>query len=127
MSEHLIADFFECDPNILSDSEFIEITLIKAVEVLGATMLEKCTKKYSPKGVTMVIVLAESHISIHTWPENGFAALDIYTCGDKTTRDTYEFLKAEFKPAESKAVIVNRGPEIRAGDFEISNLDTNCE
>lgn len=123
MSEHLIADFYGCETEKLCDAQFIETTLVRAVEFLGATILEKCTRNYSPKGVTAVLVLAESHISAHTWPERGYAALDIYTCGDRTTKQAYEFLETAFHPQQSRAMIVNRGPEIRDGDFEVMELD----
>lgn len=123
MSEHLMADFFDCEPSVLTDPEFIETTLAEAVSMLGLTILEKCTRKYSPEGVTTVFVLAESHISIHTWPERRFAGLDIYTCGDTTTSDAYEYLKKKFEPADAKAIIVERGPESREKNFQVNNLD----
>ncbi len=125
MSEHLVADFYGCERNVLVDAEFIEKSLVNAVAVLGATVLETCVQEYSPKGVTVVLVLAESHISIHTWPEQKFAALDIYTCGDRKTIETYEYLKSVFRPDSDKAVIVERGPNGLNKGIEIAGL--KCE
>lgn len=124
MSEHLMADFFDCEPSLLSDAEFIENTLTRAVDILGATILEKCTKQYSPNGITTVFVLAESHISVHTWPEQSFAGLDIYTCGERSTADAYAYLKEQFAPSEAKAIIVGRGPDTREKLFEVNTLTT---
>ncbi|ADT84319.1 MULTISPECIES: adenosylmethionine decarboxylase [Thermococcus] len=81
---HVVLDLYECDPQILDDIERIEEILTKAAEIANATIIDKRFHKFSPQGVSGVVVVSESHIAIHTWPEHGYAAVDVYTCGDHT-------------------------------------------
>jgi S-adenosylmethionine decarboxylase len=76
---HLIIDVYEADR--LDDIDHIESTLRHCVEAAGATLLHIHLHHFQPNGVSGVAVLAESHISIHTWPEAGYAALDVFMCG----------------------------------------------
>jgi S-adenosylmethionine decarboxylase len=93
---HLIADFYDCDPNIINDKVRLHKALESAATVSGATIIKTFLHKFSPQGVSGVIVIAESHISIHTWPEHNFAAVDIFTCGDKVEpRKAIHYLEAE--------------------------------
>ena len=81
LGKHCVAELYGCDHSIL-DNEKTLITLIKeSIDVAEATLLEISSHKFSPQGVTIVALLSESHISIHTWPEDGNAALDVFTCG----------------------------------------------
>ncbi len=77
---HLIVDLYEADR--LNDIDHIEATLRRCVEAAGATLLHIHLHHFQPNGVSGVAVLAESHISIHTWPEAGYAALDVFMCGE---------------------------------------------
>ena len=81
---HLILDLYECDPEILDDYEKLHQLMIEALKVAGATILRVVGEKFEPQGVTLVALLAESHASIHTWPCEKYAAVDMYTCGEKT-------------------------------------------
>jgi S-adenosylmethionine decarboxylase len=76
---HLIIDVYEA--NRLDDIDHIETTLRRCVDAAGATLLHVHVHHFQPNGVSGVAVLAESHISIHTWPEAGYAALDVFMCG----------------------------------------------
>jgi S-adenosylmethionine decarboxylase len=76
---HLIIDVYEA--NRLDDIDHIETTLRRCVDAAGATLLHAHVHHFQPNGVSGVVVLAESHISIHTWPEAGYAALDVFMCG----------------------------------------------
>ena len=94
---HLIIDLWECQQ--LDNLSFIEQTLRDAADIAGATLLHIHLHHFSPNGgVSGVAVLAESHISIHTWPERGYAALDIFMCGDTHPEKAVELLKQRFKP-----------------------------
>jgi len=82
LGKHLIIEFFECSNEILDNLKFLEEKIPIAAEKAGATVIKSLFHKFSPYGVTGVVVLAESHLSIHTWPEYGYAAVDVFTCGD---------------------------------------------
>jgi len=69
---------------LLDDECFIEAKIREAVEIARATLLEQSTKRFHPQGVTAFALLTESHISIHTWPELRYAAIDVFTCGEHT-------------------------------------------
>jgi S-adenosylmethionine decarboxylase proenzyme len=79
---HILADMHDCDPAILDDEEAIQACLIDAARRCGATIVSHCFHHFSPHGVSGVVVIAESHLAIHTWPEHGYAAVDLFTCGD---------------------------------------------
>lgn len=78
---HLLAELCDCDAVILNSINDIETILISAAIESGATVLNHMFHKFSPQGVSGVIVIAESHIAIHTWPEFNYAAVDVFTCG----------------------------------------------
>ena len=95
---HLILDLYECDPGILDDYDLLQELLQTALLMANATILRIIGEKFKPQGVTLLALLAESHASIHTWPEIGYAALDLYTCGDKTKAEkAAQFLKIKLK------------------------------
>jgi S-adenosylmethionine decarboxylase proenzyme len=78
----LLLEFFGCDPIVLDDVARVQKILKQAAEAASARVVAEVFHPFSPHGVTGVIVIEESHLSIHTWPESGYAAVDFYTCGD---------------------------------------------
>ena len=84
VGKHCILELYDCDPTKLDDETFLRHTITTAAQRAGATLLNLITHRFEPQGVTGLALLAESHISIHTWPENGYAAVDVFTCGDHT-------------------------------------------
>ena len=84
VGKHCILELYDCDPTKLNDETFLRHTITTAAQRAGATLLNLITHRFEPQGVTGLALLAESHISIHTWPENGYAAVDVFTCGDHT-------------------------------------------
>ncbi len=84
VGKHCILELYECDQTRLNDEAFIRTTVTIAAKVAGARLLNLMTHKFEPQGVTGLALLAESHISIHTWPESFYAAVDVFTCGDHT-------------------------------------------
>jgi len=81
MGDHYLLNLYGCDPDKLNDEKLIKNLLHDAAYCAKMTVLNTMTHKFYPQGVTGVVMLAESHISIHTWPEEGMAAVDVYTCG----------------------------------------------
>lgn len=105
---HLILDLYECNKEILDDYDLLSELLETALQMSNATILRIIGEKFKPQGVTLLALLAESHASIHTWPEIGYCAIDLYTCGDKTkTHKAAEFLKHKLKAkiAEEKELV----------------------
>ena len=82
MGKHYLLNLYGCSFHLLDDENFLMGLLESAAIASGATVIQTISKKFHPQGVTAICLLSESHISIHTWPEEGMAACDVYTCGD---------------------------------------------
>ena len=80
-SRHYLLELYRCDYEKLNDESFLRCTLNNAAKLANATVLNLISNKFEPQGVTAIALLAESHISIHTWPETHYSAVDIFTCG----------------------------------------------
>ena len=104
---HLILDFFGA--RNLDNVEYVHDVLVDASKAIGATILEVHTHQFEPQGVTGVVLLAESHMSIHTWPEDSFVAIDIFVCGDLDPSKAIETLKAAFYPKDVQSFEIKRG------------------
>ncbi|MBN2367340.1 MAG: S-adenosylmethionine decarboxylase proenzyme [Calditrichaeota bacterium] len=110
LGRHLLAEFFNCDAEILNDAEQVEMIMKKAALVCGATIVNSVVHTFNPHGVSGVVVIAESHLAIHTWPEYRYAAVDVFTCGD--TVDPWiamDTLKSYLKADSTKTMSLNRG------------------
>ncbi len=110
MGTHLLVNMYGCPPDLLERADVVAKLLNEVVSETNLTKLAENHHQFEPYGVTSVILLAESHISIHTWPEqNGSAAVDIFTCGDPANADkAFEALKRKFKPTKFDAHKVMR-------------------
>lgn len=104
---HIIAELFGCE-NITS-IRHVRSALKKAAHLCGATVLHSRFHKFIPHGFTGYLLLAESHISIHTWPEHGYVALDIFTCGNMQPKKAAEYLKKEFAARRMSIREIKRG------------------
>lgn len=110
LGRHLIVEYAECDRSLLNDRSLLEQYMNEAVRESGATIVRSVFHRYAPQGVSGVVVIAESHISIHTWPEYGYAAVDFFTCGE--TVDPYracEYMKKMLKCREASVKELRRG------------------
>jgi len=81
LGRHLIVEYCDCDRKALDDLEYLEHHMNEAVRKSGATIVRSMFHRYNPQGVSGAVIIAESHISIHSWPEYGYAAVDFFTCG----------------------------------------------
>lgn len=110
LGRHLLVELFDCNISTLNNVERIKDILTSAATICGATILNITIKKFEPHGISGVVVIAESHISIHTWPEYGYAACDIFTCGDKVWPEKgAEHLIREIQSKNSSVIEVKRG------------------
>ena len=110
IGQHVMTDAWGIDFDVLNDIDFLKEHMKKAAEIIGATILTTEGWKFEPAGVTVVVILSESHLSIHTYPEKGFAALDGYTCGERIDPEPgMEYLLSVLTPAISYSQKVIRG------------------
>ena len=82
LGRHIIVEFYDCDAEKINHVAGIEKLMMKAAELAGATIINSTFHHFSPFGVSGVIVIEESHLAIHTWPEYQFASIDLFTCGE---------------------------------------------
>ncbi|MFY3550954.1 adenosylmethionine decarboxylase [Achromobacter insolitus] len=107
---HVLADFRGVPPDLLTDAQGLERDLIAAAEAAGARVLSAHFHHFGDgAGVTGVVLLSESHISVHTWPEHRFAALDIFMCGSARPELALEHLRARLTPETVRETTVARG------------------
>jgi S-adenosylmethionine decarboxylase len=101
--KHVLFTLYGCDVDLLNDRMFIENLLYETSQKCGSTFLNTVSHQFEPQGVTAVTLLAESHISIHTWPETQMAVCDIFTCGDHTNpMDGFFFMKESLKSTAAR-------------------------
>jgi len=82
LGKHLLLELKDCDREVLNDLSFLKGLLLAAAKEAGATVLGESFHQFNPRGVSGVVIITESHLFIHTWPEHGYAAVDIFTCGN---------------------------------------------
>ena len=82
LGKQLLMELKDCDKEILNDMDSLKNAMLMAANEAGATVLGESFHRFSPQGISGVVIIAESHLFIHTWPEYGYAAADIFTCGD---------------------------------------------
>ncbi|MFD3157134.1 adenosylmethionine decarboxylase [Haloimpatiens sp. FM7330] len=82
LGRHILAEIYDCKLEVLNDKEYIEKVMVESALKAGAEVREVAFHKFSPQGVSGVVIISESHLTIHTWPEFGYAAVDVFTCGD---------------------------------------------
>ena len=110
LGKHILAEYYSCDINILNNLEIIKQSMLDAVIKSDATIIDSTFHQFSPQGVSGVIVIAESHMAIHTWPAYGYAAVDFFTCGDRV--DPYkalDYMNKILKPEKCSRKELMRG------------------
>lgn len=129
LGRQLTIEYYECGANALLDKDFVEKSLLKAAKNSGATIISSSFHGFNPQGISGVVVIAESHFTIHAWPEHDYAAVDIFTCGDSIDLEiAINSMKDSF---ESKNVVIssdqNRGLISKASDFDnaVNNAPKN--
>ena len=99
--KHVLFTLKGCPFELLDDQEHIRIVLYRTVQKCEATLLNLNVHKFEPQGVTGLAMISESHISIHTWPENGMAVCDVFTCGDSAEPEkAVEYMKEQLKATD---------------------------
>ena len=110
-SKHLLLELYRCDYERLNDESFLRCTLNKAAKLAKASVLNLISNKFEPQGVTAIALLAESHISIHTWPESMYSAVDIFTCGQNMMPElASQYLIETLNAEEHFLRVIKRNP-----------------
>ncbi len=109
LGRHLMIELWDCNPSI-DQSAAVQNAICEGVRAIGATLLNVHVHAFSPQGVTGVATLAESHLALHSWPEHGYLAADVFTCGDHIHPDALvAVLKKWFEPKHVEVKEVKRG------------------
>jgi len=110
-SKHLLLELYRCDCEKLNDESFLRCILNRAAKLANAKVLNLISHKFSPQGVTAIALLAESHISIHTWPESNYSAVDIFTCGQNMMPElASQYLIESLMAKEHSLRVIERNP-----------------
>lgn len=110
LGRHILAEYYSCDISALDNITLLENCMRDAVEASGATIIDSKFHQFSPYGVSGVIVIAESHMAIHTWPEYGYAAIDFFTCGDRVDPwKAFDHMNHTLKPLNYSTKEIKRG------------------
>lgn len=125
LGRHILVEFFGCSPEILNEVSTIEKGMVDAAEKAGATVINSTFHHFSPYGVSGVVVIQESHLAIHTWPEYQYAAVDLFTCGESVNPwVSFDFLKEVFRAKNYSALEMRRGSidQLDRVDFDLSSM-----
>ncbi len=110
LGRHLLAEFYDCNPEMINNCALVEKYMKEAAIRAGATIVKSVFHSFQPHGISGVVVIAESHLAIHTWPEYGYAAVDLFTCGSNVDPwIAYKFLKEKFEAKECDVKDLKRG------------------
>ena len=110
LGKHLLLELKGCNKEVLNDIGFLKNALLLAADESGATVMGSSFHPFHPQGVSGVVIIAESHLSVHTWPEYDYAAVDIFTCGDTVQPEKAAEILIERLGAKNHSVIeVQRG------------------
>jgi spermidine synthase len=130
LGNHILVEFTGCNPDVLNNVSSIENNMVLAAEKAGATVINSTFHHFSPIGVSGVVVIQESHLAIHTWPEYGYAAVDLFTCGDQVDAwRSFDFLQEVFESKNHSAIEMKRGSLnlLSRLDFDINSLRSQVE
>lgn len=118
LGHHYFFEFYDCPAENLSQLEPIRHAMLTAARKAGASIVNDLFHQFSPQGVSGVVVIEESHLSIHTWPEFGYAAVDFFTCSSRTEPEmAMQYLAQFFSCANSEIKIFERGARLKQSDM----------
>ncbi|EPY2283885.1 adenosylmethionine decarboxylase [Clostridium sporogenes] len=110
LGRHILAEIYGCKANLLNDKHYIENLMMESALKSGAEIREVIFHKFNPQGVSGVVIISESHLTIHTWPELGYAAVDVFTCGDTVNPwDACNYMTEKLNAKNMTATEIKRG------------------
>lgn len=123
LGRHVLAEVYGCRFEALNDIGKVEDIMVNAALEAGAEVREVVFHKFSPQGVSGVVVISESHLAIHTWPELGYAAVDVFTCGERVNPwDACNYVSEAFGAEYVKAQEVSRGLIVDQVERKVVNI-----
>ena len=124
LGNHILVEFMNCNPKVMNDVSTIEKNMVSAAQIAGATVINSTFHHFSPYGVSGVVVIQESHLAIHSWPEYGYAAVDLFTCGEINAWVSFDHLKECFGAQSYSVIEMKRGSVnlLKRNDFDISTM-----
>ena len=114
LGRHLLIELYQCDRSRLDDEEFLRAAAVAAARAMRASVVAVHSHRFDPVGVSLMVVLAESHLALHTWPEHGAASADIFVCSGET------------EPQQAKTVLVESLRAGRAAELELERGRLDC-
>lgn len=113
LGTHLIVDLYDCSSEALDDLEGVRRAMIEAAEEMDATVVTDEFHRFEPHGISGTVVISESHLTIHSWPEHAFAAIDVFSCADHVDTDcAIEVVEGAFSPERIEVERLARGAEV---------------
>jgi S-adenosylmethionine decarboxylase len=110
LGKQILIELKDCNAELLNDVEYLRTLLADVARSIGATVIKDSFYQFTPQGVSGVVIIAESHISIHTWPEYSYAAVDVFTCGDVIEpRDAVKPMSERLKAKSTTYIELKRG------------------
>lgn len=124
LGRHIIAEFYNCDREIVNNHALVEQYMNEAAEAANATIVTSDFHMFNPWGVSGAVIIQESHLTIHTWPEYGYAAVDLFTCGDSVNPwVAFEYLAEKFDAQKTESTEVPRGIVEKIKMFSNGKID----
>jgi len=115
LGRHLLLELFDCDSDSINNLEAVKSSLIEAAKRAQATIVDVVFHEFNPFGISGVVVIAESHLSIHTWPEYRYAAVDVFSCGEVLQPEiAVNYLVEQFGAERASVVEMQRGVFVNA-------------
>lgn len=123
LGRHILVEYYNCNKEVLGNCELIEEYMNEAARRTGATIVTSCFHTFNPWGVSGAVIIQESHLTIHTWPEYGYASVDLYTCGDINPWKGFEYLSEVLAAEKSESTEIARGMVEKIKRFSHENLE----
>lgn len=125
LGRHILVEFYNCDKEVLKDHSYIEKIMCEAARRSNATVVTSCFHEFNPWGVSGAVIIQESHLTIHTWPEYCYASVDLFTCGDSVNPwIAFNYLEDNLKAERSESTEVSRGVVDKIKSLSHTKLDS---
>lgn len=125
LGRQILIEFYNCNEETMASPELIEKYMNEAARIAEATIVDSVFHHFNPYGVSGAVIISESHLAIHTWPEYGYAAVDVFTCGDKINPwKAFDYLEKVFEADRSESTEIPRGMTEKIRKFSPKPLGT---